>query len=83
MTSMDWDKNSPLIVTSSIDSTCTVWDLIKMKEHSQFLAHEKTVYDVQIKQLSQNSFLLTTVGADGQAKCFDLRCKNFFVLYKN
>eukprot|EP00792_Barthelona_sp_PAP020_P005191 TRINITY_DN2544_c0_g2_i1.p1 TRINITY_DN2544_c0_g2~~TRINITY_DN2544_c0_g2_i1.p1 ORF type:complete len:359 (+),score=60.96 TRINITY_DN2544_c0_g2_i1:58-1077(+) len=71
LTSFDWNETDPnLIVTSSIDTTCTIWDLEQEKVSTQLIAHDKEVYDVAF---SNNSHLFSTVGADGSVRMFDLR----------
>eukprot|EP00792_Barthelona_sp_PAP020_P005190 TRINITY_DN2544_c0_g1_i1.p1 TRINITY_DN2544_c0_g1~~TRINITY_DN2544_c0_g1_i1.p1 ORF type:complete len:355 (+),score=80.56 TRINITY_DN2544_c0_g1_i1:50-1066(+) len=71
LTSFDWNESDPnLVVTSSIDTTCTIWDLEQQKVFTQLIAHEKEVYDVAF---SNNSHLFSTVGADGSVRMFDLR----------
>ncbi|ODQ63656.1 WD40 repeat-like protein [Nadsonia fulvescens var. elongata DSM 6958] len=72
VTSFDWSKvNNNHIVSSSIDTTCTVWDLNTAQAKTQLIAHDKEVYDVKYTAGSDDVFV--SVGADGSIRVFDLR----------
>ncbi|KAL7750334.1 hypothetical protein RI367_004106 [Sorochytrium milnesiophthora] len=72
LTSFDWCKLSPnLIVTSSIDTTCTVWDVETKQAKTQLIAHDKEVFDVSF--VSGTKDIFSSVGADGSVRMFDLR----------
>lgn len=72
LTSFSWNHPSPnLIVTSSIDTTCTVWDLPTRTALTQLIAHDREVYDVDWCPGSSDVF--ASVGADGSVRVFDLR----------
>ncbi|KAG0174963.1 hypothetical protein DFQ28_009904 [Apophysomyces sp. BC1034] len=72
ITSFDWNEVDPsLIVTSSIDTTCTVWNVETCQAKSQLIAHDRDVYDVTFQHGSQDVF--ASVGADGSVRLFDLR----------
>lgn len=72
ITSFDWNKVAPhLIITSSIDTTCTLWDLNTSSARTQLIAHDQEVYDVQFTAGSTDVF--ASVGADGSVRVFDLR----------
>ena len=72
LTSFSWNQPSPnLIVTSSIDTTCTVWDLPTRTALTQLIAHDREVYDVDWCPGSSDVF--ASVGADGSVRVFDLR----------
>ncbi|KDQ21320.1 hypothetical protein BOTBODRAFT_99548 [Botryobasidium botryosum FD-172 SS1] len=72
ITSFSWNTLSPnLIVTSSIDTTCTVWDISTSTAVTQLIAHDREVYDVAWVPGSTDSFV--SVGADGSLRAFDLR----------
>jgi WD repeat-containing protein 68 len=60
-----------LIVTSSIDTTCTVWDISTSAAVTQLIAHDREVYDVAWVPGSVDAFV--SVGADGSLRAFDLR----------
>jgi WD repeat-containing protein 68 len=68
---MDWNENDPVCIgTSSIDTTCTIWDIPKEKVKTQLIAHDKEVYDISFSQ-EQHTF--ASAGADGSVRLFDLR----------
>ncbi|KAG8742685.1 hypothetical protein FRC10_001041 [Ceratobasidium sp. 414] len=72
LTSFAWNTISPsLIVTSSIDTTCTVWDISSSTAVTQLIAHDREVYDVAWVPHSTDAFV--SVGADGSLRAFDLR----------
>ncbi|KAG0024732.1 ddb1 and cul4 associated factor 7 [Entomortierella chlamydospora] len=72
LTSFDWNTFDPaLIVTSSIDTTCTVWNVETQQAKTQLIAHDKEVYDVTFA--NNNSDIFASVGADGSVRMFDLR----------
>ena len=71
LTSFDWNETDPNIIgTSSIDTTCTIWDVEKGVATTQLIAHDKEVYDIAFAQ-GKNVF--ASVGADGSVRLFDLR----------
>lgn len=77
LTSFDWrvDDNRK-IGTSSIDTTCTIWDIDYSKplgstedhKKTQLIAHDKEVFDIAF---CPNSRLFASVGADGSVRVFD------------
>ncbi|KAI8605028.1 WD40-repeat-containing domain protein [Dissophora ornata] len=72
LTSFDWNTFDPaLIVTSSIDTTCTVWNVETQQAKTQLIAHDKEVYDVTFA--NNNPDIFASVGADGSVRMFDLR----------
>ncbi|KAG0146154.1 hypothetical protein CROQUDRAFT_657790 [Cronartium quercuum f. sp. fusiforme G11] len=72
LTSFSWSQLDPsLIVTSSIDTTCTVWDISSSSAITQLIAHDREVYDVCWSTASREIF--ASVGADGSVRIFDLR----------
>jgi WD repeat-containing protein 68 len=60
-----------LIITSSIDTTCTIWDIPTLTAKTQLIAHDKEVYDVRFCANSVDVFV--SCGADGSVRMFDLR----------
>jgi len=71
LTSFDWNETDPnMLGTSSIDTTCTIWDRERGVATTQLIAHDKEVYDIAFAQ-GKNVF--ASVGADGSARLFDLR----------
>ncbi|KAF8588625.1 WD40 repeat-like protein [Ramaria rubella] len=72
LTSFSWNTLLPShIVTSSIDTTCTVWDINTSTAITQLIAHDREVYDVA--WLPNSTDVFTSVGADGSLRLFDLR----------
>ena len=72
LTSLDWNTLSPsLIITSSIDTTCTIWDIPSLTAKTQLIAHDKEVFDVRFCAHSVDVFV--SCGADGSVRMFDLR----------
>jgi len=71
LTSFDWNEQDPsLIGTSSIDTTCTMWDINTMQVKTQLIAHDKEVYDLAF---ARGTDMFASVGADGSVRMFDLR----------
>eukprot|EP01090_Pellita_catalonica_P013125 TRINITY_DN3045_c0_g2_i1.p1 TRINITY_DN3045_c0_g2~~TRINITY_DN3045_c0_g2_i1.p1 ORF type:complete len:251 (+),score=44.49 TRINITY_DN3045_c0_g2_i1:44-754(+) len=71
LTSFDWNVTDPnLIGTSSIDTTCTIWDVTKETAKTQLIAHDKEVYDIAF---AKGTDLFASVGADGSVRLFDIR----------
>ena len=71
LTSFDWNPKDPsLCVTSSIDTTCTIWDVNTQQAKTQLIAHDKEVYDVAF---TEGVHVFSSVGADGSVRMFDLR----------
>ncbi|KZS98391.1 WD40 repeat-like protein [Sistotremastrum niveocremeum HHB9708] len=72
LTSFSWNSITPsLLVTSSIDTTCTVWDINTFSAITQLIAHDREVYDVA--WLPSSTDIFCSVGADGSLRAFDLR----------
>ncbi|KAL5485044.1 hypothetical protein ACEPAI_7686 [Sanghuangporus weigelae] len=72
ITNFSWNEKSPsMIVTSSIDTTCTVWNIDTASAVTQLIAHDREVYDVA--WLSGSTDIFVSVGADGSLRAFDLR----------
>jgi len=64
LTSFDWNEEEPgMIGTSSIDTTCTIWDIETQSVKTQLIAHDKEVYDIAFAR-GKNEF--ASVGADGR-----------------
>jgi WD repeat-containing protein 68 len=81
LTSFDWNQEDPkMIVTSSVDSMCTVWNIETQKPLAQIVTHDKEVYDVAF---SEGKNVFASVGADGTLRMFDLRnLKNSMIIYE-
>jgi WD repeat-containing protein 68 len=72
LTSFDWNETDPSIVgTSSIDTTCTIWNVETGQAKTQLIAHDKEVYDIAFA--SNSTEIFASVGADGSVRLFDLR----------
>ncbi|KAK2952799.1 putative WD40 repeat protein [Blattamonas nauphoetae] len=71
ISSFDWNRTDPnLIGTSSIDTTCTIWDVQNERATAQLIAHDKEVFDIAF---TSGVHVFATVGADGSVRLFDLR----------
>lgn len=71
LTSFDWNICHPeIICCSSIDTTCTIWDIAEEKLNKQVITHDKEVFDICF---SPEGNLFGTVGADCTARLFDVR----------
>ncbi|RCH93155.1 ddb1 and cul4 associated factor 7 [Rhizopus azygosporus] len=83
ITSFDWNKvDTSLVVTSSIDTTCTVWNIETGQATTQLIAHDRDVYDVAFMHQSPDMF--ASVGADGTIRLFDLRAlENSTIVYES
>uniref|UniRef100_A0A7I5ECN6 WD_REPEATS_REGION domain-containing protein n=1 Tax=Haemonchus contortus TaxID=6289 RepID=A0A7I5ECN6_HAECO len=85
LTNFDWNEVEPrLIGTSSIDTTCTIYDVeaqqavglirpISFSVKTQLIAHDKPVHDIAFSRIFNGKDNFATVGADGSARMFDLR----------
>ncbi|XP_073008056.1 WD repeat-containing protein LWD1 [Typha latifolia] len=72
LTSFDWNEAEPRRVgTSSIDTTCTIWDIDREAVDTQLIAHDKEVYDIAWGGVG----VFASVSADGSVRVFDLRDK--------
>jgi DDB1- and CUL4-associated factor 7 len=72
LTSFSWNEQDPSrIVTASIDTTCTIWDIDRQAAVTQLIAHDREVYDVA--WLPGSTDIFVSVGADGSLRAFDLR----------
>ena len=72
ITSFDWNRvDSSLLVTSSYDTTCAVWNLTTGSVKTQLIAHDKEVFDVAFNPKSADIF--ASVGAEGSIRLFDTR----------
>lgn len=58
-------------MTSSVDTTCTVWNIETSTAITQLIAHDREVYDVA--WLPGSTEIFVSVGADGSLRAFDLR----------
>ena len=74
LTSCDWSRaNNAIIGVSSVDRTCSIWDLNKSVEKYMIIAHDKAVYDIS---LGPDEFIFMSTGADGSVRLFDSRQAN-------
>jgi WD repeat-containing protein 68 len=72
LTSFDWNSCDPRrLATSSIDTTCTIWDVERGVVDTQLIAHDKEVYDIAWG----GAGVFASVSADGSVRVFDLRDK--------
>mmetsp|Transcript_22842 Transcript_22842/g.33413 ORF Transcript_22842/g.33413 Transcript_22842/m.33413 type:complete len:366 (+) Transcript_22842:155-1252(+) len=71
LTSFDWNETDPsMLGTSSIDTTCTIWDVTTQTAKTQLIAHDKEVFDIAF---ARGQHVFASVGADGSVRMFDLR----------
>ena len=74
LTSCDWSRaNNAIIGVSSVDHTCSIWDLNKREQKYMIIAHDKEVYDIS---LGPDEFIFMSTGADGSVRLFDSRQAN-------
>ncbi|KAI4300512.1 hypothetical protein L6164_033882 [Bauhinia variegata] len=81
ITSFDWAEFDPCrIAASSVDTTCTIWDIEKEAVDTQLVAHDKEVCDI-----SWGGFnIFASVSGDGSVRVFDLRDKEkSTIIYEN
>ncbi|KAL4182587.1 hypothetical protein AMTRI_Chr11g94000 [Amborella trichopoda] len=81
LTSFDWNElDNRRIGTSSIDTTCTIWDIEREIVDTQLIAHDKEVYDIAWGGVG----VFASVSADGSVRVFDLRDKEHStIIYEN
>jgi WD repeat-containing protein 68 len=71
LTSFDWSESDiETIGTSSIDTTCTIWNIERGTSVIQLIAHDKEVFDIAF---SPHKYLFASVGGDGSVRLFDIR----------
>jgi DDB1- and CUL4-associated factor 7 len=71
LTSFDWNEADPSIIgTCSVDTTCTIWDIVAAKAKTQLIAHDRDVFDMAF---ARGKDVFASVGADGSVRMFDLR----------
>lgn len=71
LTSFDWNETDPTMIgTSSIDTTCTIWNIETGTAKTQLIAHDKEVYDIAF---APSTDVFASAGADGSVRMFDLR----------
>ncbi|OQV11529.1 DDB1- and CUL4-associated factor 7 [Hypsibius exemplaris] len=86
LTSFDWNQADPsILVTCSLDNSCTVWTLetgqaiatnksMSATVQTQLVAHDNHVYDVAFTHHSSgNRDMFASVGDEGSVRQFDLR----------
>ncbi|KAF5473892.1 hypothetical protein F2P56_005843 [Juglans regia] len=81
ITSFDWiECDTRRVATSSVDTTCIIWDIEKEVVDTQLVAHDKEVYDI-----SWGGFnVFASVSGDGSVRVFDLRDKErSTIIYEN
>lgn len=81
ITSFDWAEfDTRRVATSSVDTTCTIWDIEREALDTQLVAHDKEVFDI-----SWGGFnVFASVSGDGSLRVFDLRDKEkSTIIYEN
>ena len=72
VTSIAWSPvDHNLLLASSYDTTCTVWNADTGTIKTQLIAHDKEVFDVAFSPVKADIF--TSVGAEGSLRMFDTR----------
>lgn len=81
LTSCDWNETDlSMVGVSSIDSTCTIWDVKTMQSKTLVIAHDREAYDFAF---AAGVHIFASVGADGSLRMFDLRSlKHSTVIYE-
>merc|ERR1740121_1369031 len=70
LTSFDWNSlNEVKLGVSSVDTTCSIFDIERQKIETQLIAHDKAVYDIGFG----HAVTFASVGADGSLRLFDQR----------
>jgi len=70
LTSFDWNSlNEVKLGVSSVDTTCSIFDIERQKIETQLIAHDKAVYDIGFG----HACAFASVGADGSLRLFDQR----------
>ncbi|XP_057968338.1 WD repeat-containing protein LWD1-like [Malania oleifera] len=81
ITSFDWAPfDLRRVAASSVDTTCTVWDVETEAVDTQLVAHDKEVYDISWGGVG----VFASVSGDGSVRVFDLRDKErSTIIYEN
>merc|ERR1740121_2054017 len=70
LTSFDWNPlNEVKLGVSSVDTTCSIFDIERQRIETQLIAHDKAVYDIGFG----HAVTFASVGADGSLRLFDQR----------
>lgn len=82
LTSFDWSSKDPSTLgTSSIDKTCTIWDINRSQIKKQILAHNNEVNDIAF---AQDPNIFVTASTDCSVRKFDLRSLDqCSIIYEN
>jgi WD repeat-containing protein 68 len=71
ITSFDWSsRDRSKIGVASIDSTCSIYDVVKTQMIKQIMTHNKEVNDIAF---SHDPNIFVSVGGDGSLRRFDMR----------
>lgn len=81
VTSFDWNQAEPRrIGASSVDTTCTIWDVERGVVETHLIAHDKEVNDIAWVEAG----VFASVSTDGSVRIFDLRDKEHStILYES
>lgn len=78
LTSFDWSESDPTMLgTSSIDTTCTIWNIETGQAQTQIIAHDKEVYDIAFSP-QQNIF--ASASADGSVRMFGMYITYIYII---
>jgi len=98
LTNLDWNEiQTHLVGVSSIDTTCTIWNIevekvvgsvsaqsVKGSVNKQLIAHEKPVHDIAFTRFGSGCDQFATAGFDGSIRLFDLRqLQHSTILYED
>ncbi|KAL6306577.1 WD40-repeat-containing domain protein, partial [Sparassis latifolia] len=77
-----WNEKAPsLVVTSSIDTICTAWNIDTSVAITQLIVHDCEVYDIM--WLSGATDIFVSIGMDGSLHMFDLHSlEHLTILYE-
>ena len=71
LSAIDWNRVQPsLIASSSVDTTCSIWDVEALACKTQLIAHDVEVFDIS---WAPNPFQFATCSSDGSVRLFDTR----------
>ncbi|MES1913744.1 MAG: hypothetical protein MHM6MM_005906 [Cercozoa sp. M6MM] len=81
LTSVHWNRaDKDVLGVSSIDGTCTIWDVRTSQIRAQLIAHDESVYDLSF---APHPCVFGSVSRDSSVRIFDLRAlEHSTILYE-